>query len=844
MLSMILQGLRHHLGRLVGVWVTLVCATVLVGSSLLLCLGAVRPVGDATRFATADAVVAGRTQIRPDKGDFSTWVRLPETATVPDSLLRELSGRPDVARAAGVRGVERAVVAGDRHAPALVTDWPSVAFSGWHPAPGRGDDTVALTRPLADALGVVPGQRVELVGGGSSTTARVVQVLGDADSAAQAVVDSALLTRLGVGEKSWSAVALDLRDGLPPDDVATGDLADVVQRSSSALTVHTGPARAELEHRDLAAGRGVLLAIGGSFGGFAVLVSVFMVGVLMTLAVDARRRELAVCRALGASPGMVVRMVAGEGLVLGAAASLVGLPLVPWVTRAMGAFLTGLGVLPVGAGPVTSGPWLFLAAAVTLLLVAGTAAAGCAWAVQGIALADPVEALRASRAPERGPGRWRLPAGGLLLALGTGAAMLPLVLHTEAGAAGSGSSALMMVIGVAVLAPVVLPRLVRVLLAPGNRLASVWLAGQNLAQSPARLAGVVAPLVMTVGFPLTMVCNQAILAEAGARQAVAAVTAPASITATVPGGIGDETLASLRALPEVSGVVTVRQTMLRSTLRVLDEAEFVGLSTLGVGGPVDRAIDPDVQRGKLSQLTGQAIALEDSQARVLRLEPGDQGEFVLGDGATVRLRLAFTYARGLGLGQAIVPDEVLQGHAAVSSRALLLPAEGVDDAHLEAALAKVVEQRPGLALTGAGQLAEQARAESAGAAWVNLAGLAVIVGFLVIGVANAMALATRTRTGELALLRLVGVDRRVIWHVLAWEVLVTTLLAVGLGVLVAAVPLVSMAQGFLDQPVPVGPSWLVPSLTLGVLAVVGVAVTLPAGWALRRPVAQGAGVRD
>lgn len=844
MLSMILQSLRHHLGRLVGVWVTLVCATVLVGSSLLLCLGALRPVGDATRFTTADAVVAGRTQIRPDKGDFSTWVRLPETASVPDSLLRQLAERSEVASAVGVRGVERAVVAGDRHAPVLVTDWPSVAFSGWHPTPGHGDDTVALTRPLADALGVVPGQQVALVGGGSSITVCVVQVLGDANSAAQAVVSADLLTRLGVGEKTWSAVALDLHDGLPPEVVATGELADVVHRSSSALTVHTGPATAELERRELAAGRGVLLAIGGSFGGFAVLVSVFMVGVLMTLAVDARRRELAVCRALGASPGMVVRMVAGEGLLLGLTACLVGLPVVPWAARAMGAFLTGLGVLPVGAGPVTAGPWLLVAAAATLLLVAGTAAAGCAWAVQGIALADPVEALRASRAPERGPGRWRLPAGGLLLALGTAAAMLPLVLHTEAGAAGSGSSALMMVIGVAVLAPVVLPRLVRALLAPGNRLASVWLAGQNLTQSPARLAGVVAPLVMTVGFPLAMVCNQAILVEAGARQAVAAVTAPASITATAPGGIGDESLTALRALPEVSEAVTVRQTMLRSTLRVFDEAEFVGLSTLGVGGPVDRAIDPDVQRGKLSQLTGQAIALEDSQARVLGLEPGDQGEFVLGDGATVRLRLAFTYSRGLGLGQAIVPDEALDGHATAPSRVLLLPAEGVEDAQLQTALASFVEQRPGLALAGAGQLAEQARAESAGAAWVNLAGLAVIVVFLVIGVANAMVLATRTRTGELALLRLVGVDRRVIWRVLGVEVLVTTLLAVCLGVLVAAVPLASMAVGFLGAPVLVGPGWLLPSLALVVLAVVGLAVMVPAGLALRRPACEGAGVRD
>lgn len=88
---------------------------------------------------------------------------------------------------------------------------------------------------------------------------------------------------------------------------------------------------------------------------------------------------------------------------------------------------------------------------------------------------------------------------------------------------------------------------------------------------------------------------------------------------------------------------------------------------------MDRAIDPDVQRGQARQLTGQAIALEDCQARVLGLDPRDEGDFVLGDGTTGRLRLAFTYSRGLGLGQTIVPDEVLAGHAAAPSRVLLLP---------------------------------------------------------------------------------------------------------------------------------------------------------------------------
>src|SRR5690606_41226551 len=86
------------------------------------------------------------------------------------------------------------------------------------------------------------------------------------------------------------------------------------------------------------------------------------------------------------------------------------------------------------------------------------AAGGLAAAVRP-AVAGPVEALRESASPPRDTPRWRRTVGLVFLVLGLSTAMVPVTVRGELGAAGTGSAALLLVVGVALLGPFLLRRL-------------------------------------------------------------------------------------------------------------------------------------------------------------------------------------------------------------------------------------------------------------------------------------------------------------------------------------------------------------------------------------------------
>ena len=90
------------------------------------------------------------------------------------------------------------------------------------------------------------------------------------------------------------------------------------------FVVGTDQRVADAEHRDVAAGRSLLLLLAGSFGGMAVLVSFFVIASTMSLVLGGRRREFATFRALGATPWQLVSMVFTEVGLLSLVACAIG----------------------------------------------------------------------------------------------------------------------------------------------------------------------------------------------------------------------------------------------------------------------------------------------------------------------------------------------------------------------------------------------------------------------------------------------------------------------------------------------------------------------------------------
>jgi putative ABC transport system permease protein len=127
----------------------------------------------------------------------------------------------------------------------------------------------------------------------------------------------------------------------------------------------------------------VLLAV---FAGVAMALALAGIYGVMSYSVERRRRELGIRSVLGSTPGSLVSLVTGQGLVLVAAGVVLGL-LGSWgVTR----FLTGM---LYGVSPLDPTTW----AAVTLLLVLTNVLAILVPAGRAAAV-DPLVAIRSERA--------------------------------------------------------------------------------------------------------------------------------------------------------------------------------------------------------------------------------------------------------------------------------------------------------------------------------------------------------------------------------------------------------------------------------------------------------------
>ncbi|WP_143219866.1 ABC transporter permease, partial [Actinomadura sp. CNU-125] len=206
-----------------------------------------------------------------------------------------------------------------------------------------------------------------------------------------------------------------LTDENPTDGRPDGGLdADALRAAVPELDVATGDARGDVEDPSVAAARFDLFELGMAVGIVAIMTALVIVGGLITLSVRERSRELALLRAVGATPGQVRADLLRETARAGVPAALIGGILSLGLGAGMLAAMRSAGVLPAGLG-ASLGPLPVLAAfAVTMLAAVVTALLASLRATR----IHPVEALGGAAAEPAGLPRWRLVTGLVFLALG------------------------------------------------------------------------------------------------------------------------------------------------------------------------------------------------------------------------------------------------------------------------------------------------------------------------------------------------------------------------------------------------------------------------------------------
>ncbi|MCX4781445.1 ABC transporter permease [Streptomyces sp. NBC_01264] len=586
------------------------------------------------------------------------------------------------------------------------------------------------------------------------------------------------------------AQRLAARDGrvsaigvLPEAGVDAGELAGRIRQALQGTTaqVATGHQRGPVEFLDAAGARIKLVSMGGAMGGTSLLVAILVVVGTFSLSIQQRHRELALLRAIAATPkqlrGMIGREALLVGLAAGIAGALAGLPLAAWLH---GRFVEA-GVVPVTLER-TAGIFPMIAAVGASLLGAWAAARITA---RRVARVRPAEAL-AEAAVERGRPAWaRLVAGALLLAAGVVLVAVLSTLRTEPASTPVTFLAVVVLAGaVSLLGPVIVKGAAALLAGPlrlagpGGRLATA-----NLRGNATRMASAVTPLTLLIGMACTVLFVTPTLGDAARAQAREGVRAEWVLQGRGPGVPG----AAAERIRRTPGVLAATE-IVHTSIRVgLTKYAAQGVTPAGL----DRTWDPGVTAGSLAGFGEKSVAVSDLAADQLGLKPGSPLSLSLGDGTPVTLTVSAVYARGLGFGDVTLPHGLTAAHVDDPLASSVLVAGPAT----REALASAVREYPGVAVLSAAE-ADGARAErQAAGSEINLLAMGLVLAVTAIAVANTLAMSTGERLREFAMLRLAGATRRQVRGMLRLEALAVLLMGVVLGSGIALAVLTAFSVG-------------------------------------------------
>jgi putative ABC transport system permease protein len=770
------------------------------------------------RYSGAAAVVAGQQNVGADHD-----VLLGERARVSAAL---------TARLAAVPGVRAAIA--DVSVPArlggtatLAHGWGSAALTPYVLSAGRPPATPGeVVAGYPTALGA----RLTLA---SSEPSRTVTVVGVAHARHPVSQQMAIfLTDTAAARLAGHPGRVDAIGVL----AAPGFDISRLRAVADGAQVLTGSARGQGEYPELQKTRTTLIPVTAAFGGLALFIAMFVVASTLGLSIQQREREIALLRAVAATPGQIRRMIAWEAAIVALIGSAAGIWPGIVVGRSLAPALVRHGIAPENF--ILNYDWLPAAAvigcAVTTALLAVLAAGRRA------ARVPPTLALTDAAVEPRllGPGRI---IGGLLAL--AGAVPLFTVATTtstpETAAATSEMTAILLVVAVGFLGPIATYVVARLLAPALGALSPVggFLASANLRTATRRFSSASTPLVLTVAMSCTLVFSTTTIEHAITQQRQAALTGQLALTTASP-GLPAAALADVRATPGVRSAVALTPTTLGPSLGNSGDTMPAQILTGKQGG----GLNVGVTAGSLSPLHGNAIALGRHRADAAHAHIDDRVAIMLGDGTLAHATVVAIYSRDLAFGDALLAPELAAGHQTTP----LLGTIFVETDH-PAAVARRLEaldtRYPGLRISDRATLATATDADREMNRWFGPQFVAEIFAFTSIAVLSTLIMIGLRRGRELALLRLVGATPRQVRSMARWEAALIITIGLGIGLAIAAIALLPLSHA-LNGGLPYIPARPFAAI-LGISALLAVvALALPTRRALRARPVEAIGIRE
>lgn len=839
MLRYALQTVRDRKGGFLGAFLALMCAAALITACGTLLETGLRGTIQTERYAAAPVVVSAdqnvhQTTVKHKKGKTKVKHKakpIAERAWLSDDIAHKLKDVPGISKVVPeltFLATPLPPAAGDlSDKPAYGHAWQSAALTPFRLDEGKAPRAAAdlvIDRDFAERAHLKAGDRLTVQSTQAPRTYRITGVAAPADGAL--AHQTSFFFSTGEAERLAAHPGQITTLGVvPAEGTGTGDLKQAVTDAlaGTKAQVSTGDDRGPVEFLDAAGARVKLVSMGGAMGGTSLLVAILVVVGTFALSVQQRHRELALLRAIAATPKQIRGLLGREALIVGAAAgiigSLAGIPLGGWLH---GKFVD-LGAVPATLERTVSVFPLFAAVAATLL----GAWAAARVSARRIARIRPAEALAEARVERAGLPPSRIIAGLVLLAGGVVLVAVLSALRTEpASTPVTFLAVVVLSSAIALLGPLVVRAAAAVLRGPLRLSGPAGrLAHANLRGNAARMAAAVTPLALLTGMTCTVLFVQPTLGDAARAQAREGIRADWVLAAQGP-GVPAQAAQKLRTTEGVEAATEV----VRTTVRVgLDKYPAQGVSTAGL----TRTWDPDVTAGSLKGFGKGSVAVSELAADQLNLKPGSALKLTLGDGTKTALKVSAVYARGLGFGDLTMAYDLVARHVDNPLAATVL----IKSDRTQEELAAGVQKFPGLRVLAPAAVDNlQAERQQANAE-VNYLAMGLILAFTAIAVVNTLAMSVSERIREFAMLRLAGASRRQVLGMLRTEALSVLLIGTALGSGIALAVLTAFSVGMTGSAAPS----VAPLVYVSVLAVAALlaltATALPGRAALKpRPV--------
>ena len=547
---------------------------------------------------------------------------------------------------------------------------------------------------------------------------------------------------------------------------------------------------------------GILLK---TFSFIALGVGCFVIYNVFSISAAQRQRENALLRAIGASRKQITRAMLIEALVVGLVGSIVGLFAGIGLSVSLTALLRALNIDLPSSGLVVSQNTVTSTIVIGLIVTVLSAILPARRAGK----VPPLAAMRATALEVAEPGRKRLYAGVLSIALG-----VAVIVAVVAGASNNylGIGILFVFIGTIVLGPIIARPVALFLGRPAARFRGVTgtMARQNSARNPKRTSRTASPVLI----------------------GVALVTAVTALAASIKGQIDDVFTAQFKGDYAIStdargfGGISPSLAVDLNKLPEVEKATGFGFLTVNIDGKGQyvTTINPETIEGlwdigllnaTYSDLKNSDMFVSEKVAKKKNIAIGSVLQTTFGDGSTRPLTVAGIYVNN-EIGDYIANSNLVDGSAIImfDIGVYIQTKDSVGKAEAFTALDAAVKKY------GQGELLTKQEYINKQSGQVNQL-LGLIYGLLmlsviisIVGIIITLLLSVFERQRELGLLRAVGMTRSQVRTTVRWESVITSLLGAVLGIILGIglgwiIVFALKDQGLTSFKLPVGPTIII-----------------------------------